>query len=381
MLKSIRVKNFKAIRDSKVIRLTPLTVFVGNNGSGKSSVIEALETYKNIVQSGLHEAMLPWRGFEHIRNQTVPHTSKTIVKSHSTMFALSWQKYRATMSINSKSNFDEIFIQKEKISTSKKDSAIRSENRTIVYHFADPNNSLPETSLSDDVSILSTACDAQLHINLYSDINRWQFLNFNPNRMGQPIPQRRSGGKVNLEKDGSNIAEYLLGIYKQDKSAFNGIVESLQYVLPYARDLQANITSELERNVYLQLTESNFKISGWLFSTGTLRVLALLAVLRHPTPPPLIVIEEIENGLDPRTIHLIVEEIRNVVESGISKVIITTHSPYLLDLLHLSHLVLVERDSDGQPIFTRPANKETLKAWTEKFSLGKLYTMGRLSGK
>jgi predicted ATPase len=381
MLKSIRIKNFKAIRDSKVIRFTPLTVFIGNNGSGKSSVIEALETYKNIVQSGLHEAMLPWLGFEHIRNQSASHTTKKEgIKFHSTMFNLSWHKYSATMSINSTPNLEEIFIEQEKISTFNKDSATRSD-RNVVY-VVPSNVTLPTKMLvPDDESIVSTFCDNQLHINLYSDINRWQFLNFNPNRMGQPIPQRRSGGQINLEKDGSNIAEYLLSIYRQDKSAFNGIVESLQYVLPYARDLQANITSELERNVYLQLNESNLKIFGWLFSTGTLRVLALLAVLRHPTPPPLIVIEEIENGLDPRTIHLIVEEIRNVVESGISKVIITTHSPYLLDLLHLSHLVLVERDKNGQPIFTRPANKETLKAWTEKFSLGKLYTMGQLSGK
>ena len=50
-------------------------------------------------------------------------------------------------------------------------------------------------------------------------------------------------------------------------------------------------------------------VPGWLLSTGTLRILALLACLRHPDPPPLLVVEEIENGLDPRTIHLLVEEI------------------------------------------------------------------------
>jgi predicted ATPase len=170
-----------------------------------------------------------------------------------------------------------------------------------------------------------------------------------------------------------------LSIYSQDPLAFNGILETLQYVLPYARDLQPKITSELERSVYLQLTEANFKVPGWLFSTGTLRILALLAVLRHPQPPPLIVIEEIENGLDPRTIHLIVDEIRNVVESGLSQVILTTHSPYLLDLLPLSQIVLVERDPKGQPIFTRPADQKSLDTWAEQFTPGKLYTMGRLS--
>jgi len=112
-------------------------------------------------------------------------------------------------------------------------------------------------------------------------------------------------------------------------------------------------------------------------STGTLRILALLALLRHPKPAPLIVIEEIENGLDPRTVHIIIEEIRRVVESGLSQVILTSHSPYLLDLLDLSHIVLVER-VNGQPIFTRPSHDVELQKWAKRFGPGKLYTMGRL---
>jgi hypothetical protein len=48
-LRSFRLKNFKAVRDRGVIRFTPLTVFIGNNGSGKSSIIEGLETSQTIV--------------------------------------------------------------------------------------------------------------------------------------------------------------------------------------------------------------------------------------------------------------------------------------------------------------------------------------------
>jgi len=48
-LNSVRVRNFKAIRNSGSVRLTPLTVFIGNNGSGKSSLIEALETLQVFI--------------------------------------------------------------------------------------------------------------------------------------------------------------------------------------------------------------------------------------------------------------------------------------------------------------------------------------------
>jgi predicted ATPase len=197
--------------------------------------------------------------------------------------------------------------------------------------------------------------------------------------MGNPRPQSRTGAEIRLARDGSNVAEVLLDIRRRSPEVFAGILETLQTVLPYASDVQPNLTAELERTVYLQMSEGKFKVSGWLLSSGTLRVLALLALLRHPNPPPLIVVEEIENGLDPRTVNLLVEEMRAVVERGASQIILTTHSPYLLDLLILSQIVLVER-VNGQPVFTRPADQEELVEWSRRFSPGQLYTMGRLRG-
>jgi predicted ATPase len=205
----------------------------------------------------------------------------------------------------------------------------------------------------------------------------WQFLTMHPQAMGAPHPQRRSGGTILLEKDGSNVAEYLMAVRRLDQAAFEGIVETLQFILPYADDVQPAITSELERNVYLQLSEAGFKVPGWLLSTGTVRLVALLALLRHPLPPPLVVIEEIENGLDPRTIHLIVDEIREAVQSGRTQVVVTTHSPYLLNLLPLQTIVLVERDQAGEPRFWRPADDDEVKEWGKRFAPGELYTTGR----
>ena len=65
MIKSLEVKNFKAIEKGKV-KLTPLTAFIGYNGIGKSSMLEALEMFRAIVTEGLDAAVRPWREFEHI---------------------------------------------------------------------------------------------------------------------------------------------------------------------------------------------------------------------------------------------------------------------------------------------------------------------------
>ncbi len=369
-LQSVRVRNFKAIVDSKTIRLGPLTVFIGHNGSGKSSLIEALETYQTIVRYGLDSAMQRWMGIEHARHKSVEAKERAGEAVNPIAFNLAIGKSvlkstRIEMKVNNDPAANRIFISQE--------SSHHANGWCI-------ESAMARVVLDSDAgqSILSRARGK--HGEIANQIQNWQFLTLQPERMGTPQPQQRTGGAVRLAKDGSNIADFLLDIRRLDQAAFDGIVETMSYVLPYARDLQPSVTSELERKAYLQLTEADFKVPGWMLSTGTLRMLALLALLRHPSPPPLIVVEEVENGLDPRSIHLIVEEIRNAVLSGITQVIVTTHSPYLLDLLTLEHLVLVERDSKGQPRFLRPADSDNLQRWAADFAPGKLYTMGNLAG-
>ena len=65
MLKTVEIHNFKAILKAK-IKLTRLTAFIGYNGVGKSSLLEALEMFQTIVTDGLGAAIGHWREFEHI---------------------------------------------------------------------------------------------------------------------------------------------------------------------------------------------------------------------------------------------------------------------------------------------------------------------------
>jgi predicted ATPase len=413
-LKSFRLKNFKAIRDSGEVRFTPLTVFIGNNGSGKSSIIEGLETFQTLVMNGLDVSMNRWRGFENIRNQAAPHERNApdedisfeddaleetdyvskygfaedeeppqaegrskepnpIEAQLSRQVADGLMEY--SVIINSSPSGNELFIQSEVLDLNGNPIMRRYENGNAKLFV----ESLEEFSLTDGESIISTIHPRHtLARSFAGTVSLWQFAMLNPDSMGDPIPRTRTGSAIKLARNGANIAEYLLDIRNKDQDAFDGIIETLQYVLPYAVDLQPSLTSEIERAVYLQMTEGGYKIPGWLLSSGTLRILALLALFRHPEPPPLIVIEEIENGLDPRTLHLIVEELRNLIETGTTQVIITTHSPYLLDLLALSQIVLVER-IDGQPTFFRPSDQATLEEWAKDFGPGRLYTMNKLS--
>ncbi|HBA84214.1 MAG TPA: chromosome segregation protein SMC [Verrucomicrobia bacterium] len=392
LLKSIRIRNFKAIQDSRLVRLKPLTVLIGNNGSGKSSFIDALQTLESIVQKDVDSAMDAHHGFEHAWNKAVSHATFAPKKNRpppagrnrphcinpmsfelsGTMEGKRSGAYRADMEITAEPGQepDRIFIQHESVQFGDRSRIDRDDRGRIKYEpWPEGEGRRIQTRLEDGESALKDLGVAGM--------GRWQFLTLIPQNMGEPTPQKRASGEVRLTKDGSNIAQYLRWIQDQDVAVYDGIVESMRFVLSYARDVQPSLTSQLERTVYLQMTEQGFKVPGWLFSTGTLRVLALLALLRSPQPPPFIVVEEVENGLDPRTIHLVLEEIRSAVQAGVSQVLLTTHSPYFLDLLPLETLVLCERDELGVPRFWRPSDSADVKSWATNFAPGQLYTAGR----
>ena len=390
-LNSFRLKNFKAVRDSGEIHFTPLTVFIGNNGSGKSSLIEGLKTFYDLVDQDVEDVMHDWHGYENVwyrgvdRRAVIPKEKGIRRERYSdpTAFALrgryehGW--YKVQVEIGLTPGAGELFISNEDVTVGKS-LRFRRDGRGGVQVTGEVPSGLGSRGiLSDDISMedgVSIIGDTPY---LQGIVSGWQFLYLDPKGMGEPSHQYRTSGSVELLQDGSNIAEYLMDIRTHDDSAFQGIVETLKYVLPYAGDLEPKlVVTALDRQIYLQMKETSFDVPGWLLSTGTLRFVGILALLRHPEPPGLIIIEELENGLDPRTLTLIIDEIRNALDEGKTQIIATTHSPYLLDLLDLSQIVLVERVAGQQPTFIRPADDESLSEWSTKFSPGQLYTMDLL---
>lgn len=378
-ISKFRIQNFKAIRDSGDIEFTPLTVFVGANGVGKSSLVEGLETLKKVSREGLNQAFQNWQGFEHICNRTAQsgdnsHQSPMTFKINGNEeVGYSGRMYSAYCAVIAHKEPHSVGFLKEELQSWEEGGATRKATRTSEgIEFGEIDRNGEYHSIESSARMAHRSILARLGC-----LGLWQFVRLNPVAMIHSERLNQATGYVSLATDGSNIAEYLLDIQQKDPSVMQGIVETVQCVLPYVNDVQPVLTTETVRFAHLQLTEQSSAIPGWLFSSGTLRLVALLALFRHPKPPPLIVIEEIENGLDPSTIAMIVEEIREVVRTGKSQIVLTTHSPYLMNLLPLKSLMLVER-VDGEPRFFRPANDESLARWSEDFAPGDLYAMGRL---
>ena len=98
MIEKVRIRNFKSIQGAE-IRFEEINTFIGNNGSGKSSVIEALQTLQSILNFGLTEGINKrWTGLEYIRNFYAPSTDSDILIEISGKF--NEKKYIYSLSFN-----------------------------------------------------------------------------------------------------------------------------------------------------------------------------------------------------------------------------------------------------------------------------------------
>jgi predicted ATPase len=189
-------------------------------------------------------------------------------------------------------------------------------------------------------------------------------------------------GREKLNYDGKNIAEYLLWLRTEAPEDFSNLIRKMQFVLPYIKDLVPHVleqTVNKEVEILLYEKQHNSKpLPGWLLSSGTLRILALLAMFDTPDKPTVLFIDEIENGLDPRTIGLLLSQIESVFTTRSMQVVVSTHSPYFLDLVPIESLIVSEKDAGGSS-YHIPKDENSLQKWRERFSPGKLYTMGKLT--
>ena len=152
----------------------------------------------------------------------------------------------------------------------------------------------------------------------------------------------------------------------------------MEFLSELYEDIEKIDFTEAEDYLFFFVIENGRKIPAARISDGTLRYLALLAILCDPAPPNLICLEEPEMGLHPDLIHVIAKAIRYASER--TQVIATTHSVSLVDdFTDSPESIVVCEKIDGSTELRRLDPVE-MAPWLEKYRLGELWTSGEIGG-
>jgi len=341
MLTKLRLKNFKSFENSELV-LGALTLLVGTNASGKTNIRDALRLLQGIARGyTLTEIITEKRGEGgELQWSGIRGGIKELIYQKNTQFSIEIATLFQEQSID---YLIEIALNPQKIPKLFKDIAIingkpftnndsRPEQQPILSHLLSPsfNKSVEETLIVD----------------LLSFLRAMRFLDLNPEAMR--IPSLTT--QTILGDQGENLASVLKAICA-DANKKQTLLEWIQALTPMdAIDFEFYTHPYTDEVLLLLIEDNGQKTSIHSASDGTLRFLTMLAALFTPQPAPLYFIEEIENGIHPTRLHLLIDLLEKKAAEGIT-IIATTHSPQLLNLVNektLNHAALIYR-LENQP--------------------------------
>jgi predicted ATPase len=389
VLTRLRIRNYKSLVDIEV-PLRPLSVLFGPNAAGKSNFLDALQLLSQIATSRtLKEAFdPPYRGAPLESFTFGPKGIRSLLDSESAQFSIEVDvllspsvvevvnqsiqlvtstydilggrelalvketklRYRIDIEILPKSGIlrvaDEYLAA---LNSNGQPTGRRSaflERVDDQLHLRREGHGVDAYKRHLDHSILSMPLYPAHYPHLAAmrqELASWLFFYFEPRermRKATSVKEVRHIGQM-----GEELASFLNTLKALDEPQFRAIEKALRMIIPSASGISVDVNDLGE--VELRLIEAGVPIPARVLSEGTLRVLGLLALGGAKEPPALLGFEEPENGVHPRRIRLIAELLKTRVATGDTQLIVTTHSPVLLDLMPMDSLY-VFRKRDGQ---------------------------------
>lgn len=188
---------------------------------------------------------------------------------------------------------------------------------------------------------------------------------------GQPPP---------IEPDGKQVAALLDYFLRRDLNRFARFVDAAKELVPGFENIQISTPTSAQRSIDLVI-DNGLVIPADRASVGLRLMLFFLALAYHPDPPKLILLEEPENGVHPKRLADIMRLLREITQGKHGKhaaqIILTTHSPYLLDHIKLEEddedMVLVFRRNEDGSRTAEPVDAGRLKDFLGEFMLGEIW--------
>ncbi len=402
LIRSIRLKNLLSFgSEGEEIELEPLNVLIGRNASGKSNLIDSIAllhkaptNFANTIRQGGGISEWLWKGSEpnpiaEIEIATEHPKEKSPLR-HKISFTRVGQRleiveesieYEYFNAADSNTATQQVYrYQDGKVEflpgqvISEKDIEFSSGIAMLTGRKGLPENllsKLDESVLSKiklpnqhpEIAYLAIMLE-QIKIYKHWDTERNSSLR---------RPQSVDLPDDFLLEDASNLSLVLndLHLKRANKKIVNNLKEFYNEVEDYSTKIQGGTVQ-----IFIHEEGLSQPIPATRLSDGTLRYLCLLTILCHPSPPPLVCIEEPELGLHPDVLHTVAKLL--IEASQRTQLIVTTHSDILVDALSETPeaILVCERDADGTHF--RRLERDILKEWLEKYSLGELWRMGEI---
>jgi predicted ATPase len=390
LLEEIRLVNLLSYGPEGVhLGLEPLNVLIGPNASGKSNLIAALGVLAAAprdlsqffrAEGGLREWI--WKGAKSKSSAELEVTFSNPNLFYQLRFAaldglrlhLQQEVLRTRFPRPGEENYFFYALQGNEAILKALSSPDREGDRE--------ERKLIGSDLRQDQSVLSQIRDPTLYPEL-TFVGRelaktrffqdWDLGRSGPLRKPQPADLPSDF----LLEDASNLGLVLNDLETHHPDIKRAMLERLKLLYDRVQNFTINVQGGVVQ-IFFHETGLTRPVPASRLSDGTLRYLCLLSILCHPSPPPLICIEEPELGLHPDALSnladLLVEASRN------TQLVVTTHSDALVSALSETPESIVVCEQEAGTTTLNRLEPDKLVEWLERYTLGDLWRMGQIGG-
>ena len=338
MIDRVMIENFKSLRRVE-LSLGPLNLLIGTNASGKSNFLDALRVLQGIGNGFTISEILDgkprsatsevWEGIRGgSSNACLFGTDEVTISACGTLDGESRQRWKYMIAFSpaqGRVNRESFQLGDVAWAAPIHGNPMYERERSVVWQLANPPGGylvMGVTPFGQGRFGSPQAVSAIKVTKLLANVQR-----VDPSLA--MLKEYSSARLVRrLGEHGENFAALVRAICQNEKTK-GAYLSWLQELRPEEVD-DVGTLSGAEGDSLFMLRENGRKVSARSLSEGTLRFAATTAAFFQPDMPGIMTIEEIETGIHPSRLRLLVELFRSQTNRSRTQVFATTHSPTTL---------------------------------------------------
>lgn len=386
----LRLKNFKAFKNVEIQDLPKMCIFVGANGTGKSTLLRVFDFLKDALTEDINVALTKFGGsrrFQEVRSRNTDGSIEIELKFREKENA---PLITYLLAINEEDGHPVVEREVLKYRRGSKGQPWKFLDFTRGVGEAvtnEPDKVKEEKDLKREEQtlkspdILAVKGLAQFKkfpaaMALGELISNWHISDFHIQRAR---PEQEAGYAEHLSKEGENLSLVTEYLFKRHKTVFDQIIEKLKKRVPGITKVDVKTTEEGRVLLRFQDGAFEYPFLARHVSDGTIKMFAYLVLLHDPKPHPLLCVEEPENQLYPELLLELAEEFREYASRG-GQVFISTHSPDFLNAAELDEVFWLVKIKGYTEVRRASKDEQIKKYMSEGDQMGYLWKQGFFEG-
>jgi len=390
-IESIRLKNFKSLKNAQMLNIPSYCVVVGANGTGKSTLFDVFGFLKDCLTFNVRQALQARGGFSEMMSRGSEKNALIEIEI----------KFRMEVA-----NIDRLVTYIIKVGQDKNKPVIEREilrykrgQYGSPFHFLDFSRGIgyaitneedfdqqdealqrEEQSIGKDVLAIKGLGQFERFkaANAFRQlIENWHVSDFHINLARGS--KEAIGYDDHLSITGDNLQLVARNIYENNPNIFEKIVAVMKRRVPGISEIKSVPTQDGRLLLSFQDGAFSDPFIDKYVSDGTIKMFAYLVLLYDPEPHPLLCVEEPENQLYPNLLMELAEEFRDYANRG-GQVFVSSHSPDFLNAIELNEVFWLVKKKGYTQILRAKDDAQIAAFMGEGDKMGYLWKQGFFEG-